>query len=239
MRVWDVHPGYLFRSSLLGQHAEIHALLSVVINCKKGYGAHPETLRWKGRLDKLKLRHELTVKEMKLRGYSHASPFIADLDCNSGAEGLDYVDHPAGQFEILRQKYLKGTAGRIPLPLRRSDFWAHHKYSVMARSYQYYKEIQAFLNLKKDLPISEDLDLIERVQEILEKPVQEKALANVVHHLWGYFKKEASPHEREKYLNWPQGQLYALLDCFYCMAQKYDKKYLLQSTVFADLINEV
>ena len=75
--------------------------------------------------------------------------------------------------------------------------------------------------------------------KILEKPIQEKALANVVHHLWGYLKKEASPDEKGKYLNWPQEQLYALLDYFYCMAQKYDKKYLLQSTVFADLINEV
>ncbi|MFW5896791.1 MAG: pyrimidine dimer DNA glycosylase/endonuclease V, partial [Bacillota bacterium] len=30
MRVWDIHPGYLDRGGLLGQHAEIHAVWSVL-----------------------------------------------------------------------------------------------------------------------------------------------------------------------------------------------------------------
>jgi hypothetical protein len=30
MRVWDADPGYLNRQSLLGEHREIHAILSIV-----------------------------------------------------------------------------------------------------------------------------------------------------------------------------------------------------------------
>lgn len=35
MRVWDLHPGYLSRQSLLGQHAEIHAVHAVIYDQKK------------------------------------------------------------------------------------------------------------------------------------------------------------------------------------------------------------
>ncbi len=239
MRVWDIHPGYLSRNSLMGQHAEIHALLSVVSCCKKGYGSHPETLRWKGNLDKLKIKHDLTVKEMKLRGYNHASPFILDNDCAKSSSDLSYVNYPAEQFDILGQKYLEGPLeGRIPLPVRGSDFWAHHKYSIMARGYSFYKEIQSFLNQKNNLIITKENNLIEAVLDIMEKPVTEKALVNVIHHIWGYFKEKASPEEKEHYLQCTRENFPQLLNSFYYMAQKYHQIYLLHSTIFADLVKE-
>ena len=48
MRIWDVNPGYLNRQSLLGEHRELHAIVSIIKNNKKGYSRHPETLRWMG-----------------------------------------------------------------------------------------------------------------------------------------------------------------------------------------------
>jgi hypothetical protein len=45
MRVWDIHPGFLNRQSLLGEHREIHAIHTIVSRQKKGYSRHPETLR--------------------------------------------------------------------------------------------------------------------------------------------------------------------------------------------------
>jgi len=241
MRVWDLYPGYLSRGNLLGQHAEIHALLSVISGDKKGYGSHPETLRWKEHLLKLKLKHDLTVKEMRLRGYRHASP-CEDLDFRSSAlqhskEKICYVDHPAEQLEILREKYRqRSSSGRIPLPLRGSEFWAHHKYSIMARGYEFYKDIQDYLKSKKDLPVRQETDLIERILTILEEPVTTRAMRNVVHHLWGYFKDVATPEEKESYLHHQQEEMPALLDQFYAMSQKYQREYLLHSTVFADYI---
>ena len=237
MRVWDIHPGYLSRNSLLGQHAEIHALFSVIKDCRKGYGSHPETLRWKGQLGKLKCRHDLTVKEMELRGYRHASPLLLEIIPEDSKESLSYVDHPSHQFEILREKYLESSlAGRIPLPVRGTDFWAHYKYSVMARGYNYYKEIQSSLKGKKDFPINQERAMIDQVLRIMEEPVNQKALKNLSNHLWGYFKKVASDEEKEKYVHCPPGKMPELIYFFYTMAVKYDQKYLLQSTVFADLL---
>ena len=237
MRVWDIHPGYLAKNSLLGQHAEIHALYNVIKNCKKGYSSHPETLRWKGNLDKLVVKHELTVREMALRGYRHASPCGKEEGWVNGTLTLEYVDHPAEQFGILGEKYRKSSSrGRIPLPGRGSDFWAHHKYSVMARGYNYYKEIQNFLKDKRDLPVKEERILIEKVSHIMDKPVTQKAMVNLAHHLWGYFKNMASEAEKHEYLYCPPEKLPYLMQFFYQLAQKFQQEYLLQSTIFADLL---
>ena len=74
MRVWDVPERYLCRQHLLGQHREIHAIWHVIFDKRKGYSRHPEVLRWAGRLDALKDRHDGTVDEMTRRGYQHHSP---------------------------------------------------------------------------------------------------------------------------------------------------------------------
>lgn len=242
MRVWDVHPGYLSRGNLLGQHAEIHALASILVEGKKGYRDHPETLRWKDHLPCLARRHDLTVTEMALRGYRHFSSCpVAEKEHQGPGKGCPgFVDHPAEQFELLRVKYRERQAeGRIPLPARGSQFWAHHKYSVMARGYGYYKEIQAYLKNNPDLPVREEKELVERVLKILEYPAPLGDMVNVMHHLWGYFKREACEEEKEFYLKKSCEDPHLLLDRFYGMACKYRKSYLLHSTIFADLLESV
>ncbi len=58
MRIWDIDPGYLNRQSLLGEHRELHALVSIVVNGKQGYSQHPETIRWLKYGWALKYRHK-------------------------------------------------------------------------------------------------------------------------------------------------------------------------------------
>src|SRR5690348_6846591 len=74
MRVWDISPKRLCRNHLLGEHRELHAIWSVLVNGKKGYARHPETLRWRGKLKALYSRHDALVREMTVRGYTHQSP---------------------------------------------------------------------------------------------------------------------------------------------------------------------
>ena len=66
VRIWDLHPGYLNRQSLLGEHRELHGLVNVLTQNKKGYSRHPETLRWVGFGWALKQRHALLAAEMAL-----------------------------------------------------------------------------------------------------------------------------------------------------------------------------
>lgn len=59
MRIWDINPGYLNRQSLLGEHRELHGVVSIIVNNKKGYSRHPETIRWVGFGWSLWMRHQL------------------------------------------------------------------------------------------------------------------------------------------------------------------------------------
>jgi hypothetical protein len=130
MRVWDIQPGYLNRQSLLGEHTEIHALISVVENQKRGFARHPETLRWKSHLGALRFWHDQTVAEMVLRGYQHHSP-VGQAAFGPWPEL--YLDAPGKQFALLRRRYRGKESGRLPLPRTNRQLWAQHRYSVLAR----------------------------------------------------------------------------------------------------------
>jgi hypothetical protein len=103
MRVWDISPARLCRNHLLGEHRELHAIWSVLTKGKKGYSRHPETLRWKGRLKALYLRHGLLVAEFGKRGYGHRSPLDASLARGRAVQTV-YVDRPGEQLKILKRK---------------------------------------------------------------------------------------------------------------------------------------
>lgn len=250
MRVWDLHPGYLSRQSLLGQHAEIHAVHAVINDQKKSYSTHPETRRWKEKPGLLKRVHDLTVFEMKLRGFNHNSPFPENFLDQGEAFRKEgeveeskplYVDRPVEQVLILREKYLeREQEGRIPLPNNIFDFWAHHKYSIMARGYNCYKEIQALLNENNQCAIPEATFEFEKIMVMMNHPVIAPALKNTVDHLWGYFKRAAGREEKEEFMQKKEKNILPeLIPFMYKLALKYDSTYLQQSTIFADFTGDI
>lgn len=103
MRIWDISPDMLCRNHLLGEHRELHALWSIIINNKKAYSNHPETLRWKGKLKALYLRHEKLVEEMSRRGYNHRSPLDASFATGKDVQD-ELIDSCEKQVEILKEK---------------------------------------------------------------------------------------------------------------------------------------
>jgi len=228
MRVWDIHPGYLSGRSLLGEHSEIHALYRIITGQKAGFARHPETKRWTGHLDLLVLRHDLL---------KHNSPLVyhKNINENDRLNHLSYVDLPSEQFEILRKKYLeKDQEGRIPLPRNGTEFWSHHKYSVMARGYQYYKNIQGFMKNRQNLPIQQEGDLILKIQDYIKLEVPMKALENTIQHLWGYFKEKVNQEEKIYFFSVLDSR--SKLNILFTLAKKYQQNYLLHSTIFADLL---
>ena len=106
MRIWDIAPRKLCRNHLLGEHRELHAIWSVLTKNKKGYSRHPETLRWKGKLKALYLRHSYLVKEMEKIGYNHRSPLNKDLAVGDSIQNC-YLDSVDDQINILRNKNCK------------------------------------------------------------------------------------------------------------------------------------
>jgi hypothetical protein len=103
MRIWDIEPSRLCRNHLLGEHRELHAIWSILTKNKKGYCRHPETLRWKGKLKALYLRHELLVKEFQRRSYRHRSNLRRCLACGSARQDK-FVNSYKEQVKILKRK---------------------------------------------------------------------------------------------------------------------------------------
>ena len=188
MRVWDVNPGYLNRQSLLGEHRELHAIVSIIINNKKGYSRHPETLRWKNFGWALSQRHRLLAAEMNRRGYVDRTPVLLKTQCLKWPEV--FVDPPAVQFSILAEKYKDKEQGRIPLPRNVQQLWAQHKYSVMARDAAEYKRIgRRAASSKTASGIS---DLYPKLVSLLRYPPGEGNLRNAIQHMWGYVSSYSS-----------------------------------------------
>lgn len=103
MRIWDVSPALLCRQHLLGEHRELHGLWNILTMDKRGYAAHPETRRWRGRLAALFDRHERLVAEMERRGYRHAS--VLEEALATGLARQDrFVDPVEEQLRLLRAK---------------------------------------------------------------------------------------------------------------------------------------
>ena len=106
MRIWDIPANKLCMKHLLGEHSELHGLWNILTQNKSGYSRHPETLRWKGKLAALFLRHEELVIEMKKRNYQHKS----DLN-RIYARGLSvqekFVNSYDEQLKILKGKGCK------------------------------------------------------------------------------------------------------------------------------------
>ena len=180
MRIWDIDPGFLNDKSLLGEHRELHGIVSILINNKKGYSRHPETLRWQESLGSLAVRHQLLVAEITLRGFNHRSP----LPPIGGAVKwpVIWINSPPEQYQLLRQKYLTRKPGRIPLPRNEQSLWATHKYSVMARDYNAYRRYGP-------LVATGGIEFVQLAQELvawLRCPPSAAALNNSLLHMWGY-----------------------------------------------------
>jgi uncharacterized protein YbgA (DUF1722 family) len=188
VRVWDINPGYLNRQSLLGEHRELHAIVSIIRNNKNGYSRHPETLRWLDFGWALNQRHKLLAAEMNLRGYVDITPVLLKTQRLKWPE--IFVDPPAVQFSILAGKYKNKEQGRIPLPKNVQQLWAQHKYSVMARDAAEYKHIGRWAASRKTgNGIS---DLYQELALLLHCPPGEENLRNAVQHMWGYVSQYAS-----------------------------------------------
>lgn len=103
MRIWDIPQEKLCRQHLLGEHRELHAIWSVLTKGKRGYSRHPETMRWRGKLRALYLRHAVIVNEMERRGYKHQS--VLDKRMASGRRSqTDFVNSRKEQLRILKDK---------------------------------------------------------------------------------------------------------------------------------------
>ncbi|ETR71797.1 MAG: hypothetical protein OMM_02222 [Candidatus Magnetoglobus multicellularis str. Araruama] len=225
MRIWDIQPGYLNRQSLLGEHRELHAIVSIIVNKKKGYSKHPETLRWIGYGWALRQRHQLLSAEIALRGYSEQSP--VKTRSKKGIWPDILIDSPIQQYQILHSKYENKEQGRIPLPLNAQHLWRHHKYSVMARDVSLYQKLGP--QVAQMRPSHDFSDLAMFLCKILRQPPDKKVLRNALLHMWGY----VSERQGNKKIN--NCSLKSLIMRIQKRAIDCNNQYISESTALSEL----
>lgn len=226
MRIWDVHPGYLNRQSLLGEHRELHGIVSILVHGKKGYAHHPETLRWSAYGWALRMRHQLLAAEMALRTYTDKSPVV--LSGNRGLWPATYIDAPGQQFALLGEKYRDKAPGRIPLPHNAQQLWQHHKYSVLARDVPLYQELGR--RLAHRCSTRDYFQIAAILTEALRRPPTAGGLHNALLHMWGYVAEEAGCGP--EVANWTLPQLFQQVQHW---ALACVQPYLLTSTALSEL----
>lgn len=227
MRIWDIHPGYLNRQSLLGEHRELHAIISIVVNQKKGYAHHPETLRWEPCGWALTMRHQLLAAEMALRGYKDRSP--VNLDAQPGVWPSTYVDTPGEQYEILAVKYQDKALGRIPLPLTTQQLWSQHKYSVLAHDVLAYTTLGSRVSTLKGKESFHEIAL--QLVDLLQRPPTPGGIRNALQHMWGHI-STARPVTGSVINSWSLDQLLKEIQERVLAVQE---PYLMASTALSEL----
>ena len=182
MRVWDIHPGYLNRQSLLGEHRELHGIVAILRKGLAGYGRHPETVRWRGLGWALRQRHRLLAAEMAFRGYRDRSPVRLLKAPECWPE--EFIDLPGRQFALLAEKYRGRESGRIPLPRSTHELWAQHKYSLLARDQVAYRELGRRVSRLRRREGFDDIAL--ELTLWLRKPPTPGNLRNALDHMRGH-----------------------------------------------------
>ena len=227
MRIWDINPGYLNRQSLLGEHRELHGIVSIITNNKKGYSKHPETLRWIGHGWALRQRHKLLVAEMDLRGYKDKSPVLLRTKIKTWP--VKFINSPAAQLAILSKKYKTLEPGRIALPDNAQQLWAQHKYSVMARDISSYESIVKWVSSRRGAKAIDDVSL--ELASLLQAPPNSKLVGNALLHMWGYVSQYSAITSKE----FDALSMKALLKKIQQLALSRDIKYLVESTALSEL----
>jgi hypothetical protein len=226
MRIWDIDPGYLNRQSLLGEHRELHGIVRILTDNRKGYARHPETLRWTRLGWALRQRHRLLASEMKLRGYQDRSPVLTRSA--PGRWPRHYIDAPALQFRLLAGKYVGKEGGRIPLPTSVQQLWAQHKYSLLARNPPLYARLG-----REVAAHSREFDaLATLLVEQLRLAPTAGGVCNALQHMWGYVADNGGGH-RCDINGWSAPRLLGEIQR---RAVAAGSTYLLSSTALAELM---
>ena len=113
------------------------------------------------------------------------------------------------------------------------QLWARNKYLVLSHSSNIYNEIRQYLK-NEQVKVRQVQEMIDRACQIPEHRGQ---VCNAFQHIWGYFKKQASPDERKDYMllldryRFGQASKQDLIASTRDLLERYPNTYLQDSTL--------
>ncbi len=216
--IWNISPIYFSDEDLIEEYNKLNEVL-LKNNAKYDFYLNNE--------GQLHYRIYSVLAELNFRKIKH-SPSNIHVKI-SELNSLKYQNSPYEQLSILGKKYNYEKLGRAPIPKNAQELWAHHKYSVMARNINLYKEVGRTLANDKSDEKFEELALT-LCNELIKKP-KEGSTLNALQHMWGYI-SDISDIKKTEINNLSLiNLLYEISDC----ARKSNQKYLISQTALSEL----
>lgn len=117
--------------------------------------------------------------------------------------------------------------------------WAEEKYLVLSKSQNIYKQIREYLKVEPKLE-----NLKEMIEAAKRLPENRTEGINAFQHIWGYFKKEAEPEEKIRFLELIADyqkeniEQEAIIRYIQELLLKYPNSYLQNSSIIKEMKNK-
>ena len=135
---------------------------------------------------------------------------------------------PSRQLRLTCENHSHDENARIPTPKNAQQLWAQHKYSILARDANFYRQLgPRVARLNTD---SEYSDLANELTYSLRRQPSEGGLRNAAQHMWGHV--SGNKKMSSNFVDWPISRL---LDEIKHRAVDQDEYYLLHSTALTEL----
>jgi len=176
--ILDIHPGYLGSQELIKEVELLHCLLGGAPFSKGGKAGSNCQRMWAQHKRGAYVRYLWLLAELKFRSVKPEFPEPSFLEIGQQPTWPESVNSPAQQFSFLEKD------ARIPLPKNHQQLWAQHKYSILARDVNLYRELGpkvAAMKTGTDFSmLANQLTLALRIQP------EPGGMRNALQHMWGY-----------------------------------------------------
>ena len=165
---------------------------------------------------------------MKFRGLKQEYPEVAIQQKDNKYSWPALHGSPAQQLGSWGTTPVETSTARIPLPRNSQQLWAQHKYSILARDVNLYRELGPAVSAMRTgnnfSDLANQLTLALRIQP------DSGGIQNALQHMWGYVSDDAEP--KSKITGW---SLRKLSQEIQEGAVLHGKKYLMHSTALTEL----
>ncbi len=216
---WIISPAYFRNEDLIKEYQQLIANSDSEFSQNFTWEYHYRVLTLEA---EIKLRNLIQIESLNLAS-------INQLANQATQYSQKFISESYLQFKILKQNYNDQTSRRIATPRNTRELWMQHKYSIMARNVNLYKEIGRFVAQNNSYEHFPKLYLT-LVNELRKKP-KRNSILNVLQHLWGYI---------SNFSNIPKNQIHQLdLHSFLIEIQKCvqlaQQKYLTNQIALSEL----
>lgn len=210
-----------------------NALLPTDQNKNDSYFIELVNKTWKDSDGKQKIHYSQSANEMKNGSHSKT------IDLEEFKEFLEGIPDVDIMLEV-KDKNISAIKVNNLLDLKRSiknleEEWARYKYNILERDQNIYKDIRNLLKDKKNYPIIEFYNLIDKAMSI---KINQSNAINSASHVWGYFKDQVNENEKKKFDSYIElfkkgtYSINAVKKLLLKLAVKYKSTYLLESYYF-------